>query len=188
VANFKISPTSDRYLLVTLAVKDCAVQDLRETLLWMSRSFAKMTKLKTWPGNGYIRRTEIVETVGSQKFSPRFHVLLSTQASYFGRKYVREHDWRQAWKGSLGVDYDPIVIIKPLKTKPSRKEIFTEFAKYETKPSDTGLFDPALNSELKKQFHHIKALVFGGDLKRPNKAFEEDSSVSEDLACFRWSK
>ena len=56
VADF---PT-DRWLFLTLTVKNCPVMELRESLIWMNKSFRRMTRRKAWLPRGWIRSTEVI--------------------------------------------------------------------------------------------------------------------------------
>ena len=48
-----------RWLFLTLTVRNCAITELRQTLGWMHESFKRMTKLKAWKIEGWIKSTEV---------------------------------------------------------------------------------------------------------------------------------
>lgn len=70
------------------------------------------------------------------RYHPHFHVILMVSKSYFTDKdyYIKQEKWTSLWKESLGVDYTPIVDIRPFKIN-SNKSV-SEVAKYTVKDND----------------------------------------------------
>lgn len=170
---------SARYLFLTLTVKNCRIEDLRETLRWMNQSFARMTKLKAWPALGYLRTTEV--TRGRDGFSahPHFHLLMMVKASYFGRNYIRQDEWVEIWQKALKVDYKPIVDVQALKFKSSPVALLAEIVKYQVKPNDLVLSNRDWFLELTRQLHYTKAVVFGGVFKDYFRELEKEVTIEE---------
>ncbi len=52
---------------------------------------------------------------------PHFHALLMVNAGYFKNYYISQKEWRELWRESLRVEYDPVVdikVVKPFKQLP----------------------------------------------------------------------
>jgi hypothetical protein len=66
------------------------------------------------------------------RYHAHYHVLLVLEPSYFdldGKLHMTLEQWRDMWRGCLGVDYDPIVDVRVL-------DDVREVTKYVTKSSD----------------------------------------------------
>lgn len=48
-----------RWIFLTLTVRNCEINDLRKTVDYMNESFARMTKLAAWVGDGWIKSLEV---------------------------------------------------------------------------------------------------------------------------------
>jgi plasmid rolling circle replication initiator protein Rep len=171
-------PTA-RYLFLTLTVKNCRIEDLRETLKWMNQSFARMTKLKAWPALGYLRTTEVTKGRDGVSAHPHFHLLLMVKASYFGRNYIRQDEWVEIWQKALKVDYKPVLDVQALKFKSSPVALLAEIVKYQVKPNDLVLSNRDWFLELTRQLHYTKAVVFGGVFKGYFRELEREVTTEE---------
>lgn len=171
-----------RWLFVTLTVKNCEITQLRDTLTWMNKSFKRMSELKTFPAEGYIKTTEVTRgknPVGSAH--PHFHVLMLVKPSYFGVNYLSQAKWVAMWQKSLRVDYKPILDVQALKPNDSLVGLLAEVIKYSVKESDL-IADRDWFLELTKQLHRTKAIAVGGILRDYMRELEAepDDLVGED--------
>ena len=186
-----------RWLFLTLTVRNCAIEDLRETLKWMNKAWQRMSQLKKFPAEGWIRSTEV--TRGKDRSAhPHFHCLLLVPPSYFGRGYLKHKDWVKMWASSLRVDYKVVLDIRPVKKGEQPMQLVPELLKYCVKESDL-VGDREWFIELTKQMHKMRCVVTGGVLKGYLKDLENepmdligDSETSieqkQEELLFGWQK
>jgi plasmid rolling circle replication initiator protein Rep len=183
----------DRWLFLTLTIKNCPIEHLRETLTWMHASFKRLTKLKIWSARGWIKSTEV--TKGQDNLAhPHFHCLLMVPASYFsGSKYLSHAKWLQLWQQSLRVDYVPVVHIKTIKKTDDPTVLIPEILKYQTKAGDLTA-DRDWLLELTTQLYKTRAIALGGILKNYLHQLEEKREIinamaisEEERLYFRWN-
>ena len=184
---FKSMPTfiddhpSYRFLFVTLTVKNCAIDDLRDTLTWMNKGFTRLSRLKAFPGEGWIKSVEVTKGRKGDAH-PHFHVLMAVKSSYFGKGYLSQKKWCELWQKSLRADYQPILDVQAVKAKDSLVALIAEVVKYQTKPSNLiGQGDEADRQwflEYTRQIMNTKAISIGGIFKD---YFRELEQEPEDL-------
>nr|BAA01618.1 replication protein [Microcystis aeruginosa] len=105
-----------RFIFLTLTVRNCPLEDLRETIAWMNASWLKMIKRKNFPALGWIKCIEV--TPGETDFAhPHFHCLLMVNSNYFTINYISQANWTKMWKECLKVDYTPIVNVKRVRDR-----------------------------------------------------------------------
>lgn len=163
-----------KFLMLTLTVKNCPIDQLRDTLQLMSHAFSKL--MKRTPVKkvvlGYIRSMEITKGKDSSAH-PHFHVLLAVKNGYFSRDYINHQQWVKMWQESLEVEYTPVVDIRaarPKKGQGNDKDslisAIREVAKYTVKVSDllgTGTpKDQQWFIEMVKQLHAVKQMNIAG--------------------------
>ena len=180
---YKILPTvveaypKYRWLFLTLTVRNCTITELRDILLWMSKSWRRMIERKKFPAVGWIRSTEVTRSKDGLAH-PHFHCLLLVKPSYFsGQAYMKQKNWVEFWKSCLRVDYDPVVDIRAIRRENSPVELIPEILKYCVKESDL-VADSEWFIELTKQMHKMRTVATGGVLKKYLKQLEEEP---EDL-------
>jgi plasmid rolling circle replication initiator protein Rep len=165
-----------RFLFVTLTVKNCEIKDLKATLDWMNEGFTRLSRLKLFPGEGWIKTVEV--TMGRKGDAhPHFHVLLAVKSAYFGRNYLSQDKWVEMWKKSLRIDYKPVLDVQALKAKDSLLALIAEVIKYQTKPSNL-LSDREWFLEYTRQMFNTKSISVGGLFRDYFKDLEDDP---EDL-------
>jgi plasmid rolling circle replication initiator protein Rep len=167
-----------RWLFLTLTVKNCPITELRETLVWMNKGFKRLSELKTFPADGYIKTTEVTRgktPVGSAH--PHFHVLMMVKPSYFSHGYLSQAKWVEMWRKSLRIDYNPILDVQALKPQDSLIGLLAEVIKYSVKESDLTA-DKEWFLELTRQLHRTKAIALGGILRDYMRELEREP---EDL-------
>lgn len=183
-----------RWLFLTLTIRNCAITDLRETVDHLNKSFARLTKLKEFPGVGWIKSLEVTRGRDGSAH-PHFHVLLLVKPSYFSTYYVSKHRWSELWQQCLRIDYLPMTHIRPIKEHQSVTTIIPEILKYQTKPSDL-VAERQWFLTLTDQMHKIRAVAVGGVLKEYMRELEEepddligegdDETIPNFLLGFRW--
>lgn len=131
-------------LFLTLTIKNPQVQNLKETIAKMNRSFNQMTKTKAFKSavKGYFKSIEILgDKTPKGEAHPHFHILLVVDKKYFSSKnYLNQKQWTEMWKKALGVEYIPTVDIRRIKAKNDRwsdtDSAITETVKYAVKHTD----------------------------------------------------
>ena len=138
-------------IFLTLTVKNCRLEDLRDTISQMNRSWKRLTMLALFPSKFWFRRTEVtlhrsgveIES-GGYMVHPHMHILLMVPASYFSRDYIRKTEWQKAWMMSARLDYAPVVDVRRAKAPSSSggatiaqsRTAALEASKYATKATD----------------------------------------------------
>jgi plasmid rolling circle replication initiator protein Rep len=165
-----------RFLFITLTVKNCEIYELKKTLVWMNQSFTKLTRLKVFPGVGWIKSVEVTRGRKGDAH-PHFHILAATKSTYFGRNYLSQDKWVELWKQCLRVDYNPILDIQALKAKGSLLGLIAEVIKYQTKPTNL-LYDREWFLEYTRQIYNTKSISVGGIFRDYFRQLEDEP---EDL-------
>ena len=169
-------------IFLTLTVKNCSVDELKNTIDWMNKAWLKLKKRKVFPGIGWIKSVEVTKPNNSEAH-PHFHCTILVYNSYFKYSdYITQEQWTELWRKSLKVDYDPIVHVRKIKlNKKSQirieKELgrdltetekllysLRETVKYSVKESDL-ISNAEWLGKLTKQLHKTKAISLGGVFK-----------------------
>ena len=113
-----------RYILLTLTVKNCSINELRQTIQLMNYSWDKLTKYKAFPALGFVRSLEVTRETDthdkktkqlirkgrSDYAHPHFHVILAVPNSYFSRNYFIDfrnshHRWHVSFTRPTSSNY-----------------------------------------------------------------------------------
>lgn len=189
----KLQNCNYNFIFLTLTVKNCRVENLRETLGSMRDAWHKLIKREQFINatEGWIRSVEI--TRDSKQFNayahPHFHCVLAVKSSYYKSKdYICQKDWAQIWRDCLQVNYTPVVDIRSVKNKYNNKDAvkcaIIETLKYSVKHSDISVDINNLEGRnwfyiLTQQTYKLRFFSAGGIFKD---AIKDDSEISnEDL-------
>jgi plasmid rolling circle replication initiator protein Rep len=170
-----------RWLFLTLTIRNCEIGELRSTLAHLNKSFERLSNLKAFPGEGWLRAAEVTRSKDGTAH-PHFHILMMVKPSYFGVTYLSIDKWITMWQKSLRIDYRPIVHVKAIKHDDSNfSAILSEVIKYQVKESDL-VADRDWFVELTKQLHKTRAISSGGILKQYLKELEDepDDLIGDD--------
>lgn len=185
-----------RYIFLTLTVKNCYSEDLKDTLDLMTSAFNKMNQRKAFKKaiKGYFRSLEITYNKENDTYHPHFHLILAVNKSYFTDKdyYLSQENWTRLWKESLQVDYTPVVDVRRVKSKDKNfSKVIAETAKYTVKSEDflikkeNGKIDEALTDEvvatLDKALHRKRLVSFGFLFKEIHRQLKLDDAENGDL-------
>lgn len=166
-----------RFLFLTLTVKNCRVDLLRETLLLMAKSWQRLTQLDTWPAIGWVRSVEITRSKKDRSAHPHYHCLLMVPPAYFQGDYLKQKNWAGLWQQCLRIPYTPVVDVRVIRPEqrlapgrviPASWNIWgavVEVLKYAVKPSDM-IRDPEWFLQMVDQVHKTRAVALGGILKK----------------------
>lgn len=184
-----------RWLFLTLTVKNCHITELRETLVWMNKAWQRLSQLKAFPAEGWLRSTEVTRGKDGSAH-PHFHCLLMVKPGYFaGKNYLKQVEWVELWRRSLRIDYNPVLDVQAVKKGQQPMQLVPELLKYCVKESDL-VVDREWFIELTRQLHKMKGVVVGGILrqylaeleKEPEDLIGENDSteVDEGHLYFGW--
>jgi plasmid rolling circle replication initiator protein Rep len=149
-----------RWLFLTLTVRNCKITELKDTLTWMNRSWQRLSQLKAFPAEGWLRSTEVTRGKDGSAH-PHFHCLLMVKPSYFAKGYIKQAEWVELWRRSLRIDYNPVLDVQAVKKGQQPMGLVPELLKYCVKESDL-VADREWFLELTRQLHKMKAVVVGG--------------------------
>lgn len=189
-----------RWLLLTLTVRNCSIDELPATLDAMTGGWRRLINARGWPATAWVRGLEITFP-RSGEAHPHFHALLAVKPSYFTHGYVPQAEWVRRWKHACRLDYDPVVDVRRVKPlSPAVAEAcgdafaeamggLREVSKYVTKPADLGeRADDAVRglAALKNR----RFIDSGGWLRGVLKDDGPDEQLNlpevEDVATFWW--
>jgi hypothetical protein len=126
--------------------------------------------------DGFVRTTEVTRGKDGSAH-PHYHCLLLVKPSFFGKKYVKNDQFRELWRKALDVDYLPVTHVKAVKGDTPVKAVL-ETLKYSTKPDDF-FNDHNWFLKLTQQTHKTRFVATGGILKNCLKS--EDDITNEDM-------
>ena len=180
-------PTS-RFLLLTLTVQNCKIENLRETISTMNKAWHRFVKLKEMNSVlGWIRATEVTKEEKRNGYAhPHFHVLLMVKPSFFTHNYVKRDQWLDAWQKAMR---DPLITqvdIRAVKPTENVGAVAVEVLKYATKAGD--LIGKGANDHQSvywfktyvEQVHKMRFIATGGILKN---IFKEGEETNAELIC-----
>lgn len=178
-----------RFLFLTLTVKNCELEDLSCTIKSMNEGWNRLWKNTLINRmNGFLKVLEITFD-GQGNAHPHFHILISVDNSYFKDRF--EIDFLiKAWGRALKVDYLPTVDIRAVKGNQRQiDKSLKELLKYTMKHSD---FDKLKADEmvmLDEQLHAKRFIASGGNMKMSLKKIEEDlANELEDFSSDEWNE
>lgn len=174
-----------RFLFLTLTVRNCPVEELRDTVKLMNAAWKRLSERKRFPAQGWIKAIEVTRNDKTGFAHPHIHAILMVKPSYFsGKTYIKQSEWVELWQSCLRADYRPGVDVRTVKPKDAAPddaasagllEALLETFKYGVKPSDL-VADGSWLIEVTNQLHKTRAVAIGGILR--NYLSEEDP---EDL-------
>jgi plasmid rolling circle replication initiator protein Rep len=186
-----------RYIFLTLTVRNCYGEDLRDTLDLMTKSFNKLSERKAFKQavKGYFRSLEITYNKKDNTYHPHFHMILAVDNSYFTQSkiYLSQEKWTNLWKSCLRVDYTPIVDVRRIKKDDNKGfgKAVAETAKYTVKAEDFLIRDDKGNIQenltdevvetLDYALHRKRLTSFGFVFKEIHKKLNLDNAEDGDL-------
>lgn len=179
-----------RFIFLTLTVRNCELDELRDTLASMHKAWGKLIKRKEFaPVQGWLRSVEV--TRGKDDTAhPHYHALLMVDQGYFKRGYVSQKRWTEIWQSCLGVEYTPIVDVRSVRPGKREKVVgdgvlmssaICETLKYAVKPSELLQNDSRRRMsnqvwlvQLTHELHKTRAIATGGILRKYLKELEQE--------------
>lgn len=187
-------------IFLTLTVRNCALDKLRQTLAAMSVGWRRLMQTKRWKEavtGGFFRGTEYIgDRTPKGQAHPHFHAILLVPSSYFkGSSYINHDEWVQMWRKAMRLDYDPVVGVERI-TERRRKHqdevaaAVAEVAKYSVTPSTIERLTSKEFGLLYKQTKGLRQFAYGGELAQILPLLEPDDFNSEEwkaLGIELWS-
>ena len=174
-----------RWILLTLTVPNCPVNELRATLGAMNKAWTRLIKRKAFaPVLGWIRATEVTQDKKRPDYAhPHFHALLLVPSSMLGGKYYVKHaEWLQLWRDCYRDQSITQVDVRAVKGGAMRGAVETLKAfNYSMKVDDLVSRTPEWILEYMEQVNHLRFMAAGGVLKDALKKIEEEASTNEML-------
>ena len=188
----KVKPS--RYVLMTLAVKNVPWENLSKEIpriMYAWKKFqAKINRANVvtgWARSFEVNRSKIHGTA-----HPHIHILMQVPHQYFEQNSGIFLQHRQAelisqWRDCLGVDYDPTVDIRAVRSEGYNLGCaILETARYISKvESLEGLSDDEFY-HYDEALHHVRAWSTGGRMKIPEEEIERElqgEQPTEEGAC-----
>ena len=169
-------------IFITLTVRNCDINKLKDTIKWMNESWNRMRRNNSFPGIGWLKSIEVTRS-NDQEAHPHFHSVILVPNWYFiDRSYLTQQQWTELWRKSLKCDYQPIVNVKKVKLKRKHKiklekelgreltnieeQLYSlkEVVKYSVKESDLTSSAEWLEV-ITKQLHRMRFISMGGVFK-----------------------
>ncbi|MFN6470824.1 MAG: protein rep [Nostoc sp. SerVER01] len=187
-----------RWLFVTLTVKNCQIQELRENLDSINKAFKRLTELKVWPAKGWVKSIEVTKAKNGISAHPHLHILAMVPPSYFSHGYLSHAKWVALWQQCLRIDYQPVIHISAIAKHHNPSLLIPEILKYQVKESDL-VGDREWFLELTRQLHKSRAIAVGGILRHYMRELEEKNQdlineseetdeVDGESLFFRWER
>lgn len=191
---------SARFIFLTLTVPNCPLNELKQTLVHMNKSWHRLIDRKQFPAIGFAKSFEVTRKKHGM-VHPHFHCLLMVKSTYFNRDYMTQADWTQLWKECLKADYTPVVNVKAIKPKKGRSAssspisieldalsaAVVETFKYSVKPDDligegyTHEENQEWLVEITNQLHKTRSISLGGVFKDYLSEAEPEDLIHADL-------
>ena len=182
-----------RFIFVTLTIQNVQGDALRETLDKLNKAFTYITsKNKTFTSAmklkknllGYMKAEAITYNVERDDFHPHIHTILEVRPSYFNSGYIKRKDWVALWRSALGVDYDPVVNVRNIKS--GTPKAVAEIVKYSVNMDDIlNIADKERAARaLRKLYQAIfkrRLVTFGGDFREYRRRLQLDDVETGDL-------
>lgn len=173
-----------RYILLTLTVRNCRVEELRDTIRKMNKAWERMSQRKIFPSEGFVKSLEVTRNKKDNSAHPHFHILMMVPSGYFGSRggYLNKDKWIELWKSCLRVNYDPSIDVQAIKSSVSNENLVNslrEVLKYSVKPSDL-IEDKSFLLELTNQLHKTRSISLGGIFKKYLSEHEPDDYITEN--------
>lgn len=173
-----------RWILLTLTVPNCPVNELRATLQAMNKGWQRLSQRKAFkPVLGWIRATEVTQEKKRPDYAhPHFHCLLLVPSSMLGGKhYVKHGEWLQLWRDCYRDQSITSVDVRTIKGGAMKGAIETLKAfNYSMKVDDLINRSPEWILSYMEQVNKLRFLATGGVLKDALKLLDEEPST-EDL-------
>jgi len=182
-----------RYVFMTLTVKNCLGANLSATITDMQMAFKRLSKRITYMQavKGHIKALEVTHNAVTNEYHPHLHVLAVVNENYFKEFYITNEQLVKEWQSSLKVDYAPIVDIRAVRTNKADDEIVAgalETVKYSIKTKDILHSDNVFITYI-QAMRGKRCIAYAGILKALHKELnladieDENTNIDDDKHC-----
>lgn len=100
-------------VMLTLTVKNCRREELRNTIRAISQAFSRLRKHRAWAREivGYARSIEITYNPARDEYHPHIHALLLVPATYTANT-ITQAQFAAMWQTAANLPYTPIVDVR----------------------------------------------------------------------------
>lgn len=172
-----------RWLLLTLTVPNCHIDDLRKTLKRMNQGWQRLIQRKVLSSVlGWIKATEVTQERRRKDYAhPHFHVLLLVPPSMLsGKNYIKHSEWLQLWRDCYRDQSIMSVNIQAVKNGAMKGAVETLKAfNYSMKINDLIERSPSWILKYMEQVHGLRFLSTGGALKNILTLIDKEASDEE---------
>ena len=174
-----------RFVFLTLTVRNCPLESLREVIEAMTKAWSRLVKRKQFPAIGWVKSLEVTRGKDGTAH-PHFHIVLMVKSNYFSTRggYLSQKRWTELWQSCLRADYTPVVNVKAVKSKRGFQDgIFValcETLKYSVKEEDLKV-SPQWLKELTNQLHKTRSIALGGVFKQYLSEEEPEDLIHTDI-------
>lgn len=174
-----------KFIFLTLTLKSVAPADLKKGIDEMFYTFKKflLNKRIKQATKGFFRALEITFNKKTHTFHHHLHCIFVVNSSYFtSHEYIKQAEFSEIWRSSAGVDYMPVVDVRPIKNFGGVAEV----AKYSVS-ADNELLDSLSDDELiilRDNLTNRRLVGLGGvvrDVARKLKINIDDESTTETI-------
>jgi plasmid rolling circle replication initiator protein Rep len=171
---------------LTLTVKNCKPEMLRETLQEMSKAWNRMLQTKAFsPVIGWARSVEITFNQKSGEFHPHFHCVVLFKEKE--KQAELQEAFRNAWKKAMRIDYDPITDYREIKASESDidNEKYTaailETFKYAVKSDELSAMPLNVFRTFVQAVGGLRMVSYGGIIKQARASLNYKDDDTEDV-------
>lgn len=180
-------------LFMTLTIKNCSGDELKDTISHLFQSYARFLQLKRIKGSfkGFFRALEVTHNLdilskSYDTYHPHIHCLVIVESDYFNNisrlnKYISNDELARIWQTCLRVDYLPQTDIRKVKNAKALKEV----SKYTVKDKDFIVEDEEMTDSavmyLDEALRGRRLVAYSGILKDIYKMLKLDDAIDGDL-------
>jgi plasmid rolling circle replication initiator protein Rep len=167
-----------RWILLTLTVKNCQLEDLRDNITHITASWKRLIELKELAAvKGFVRGIEVTRS-NDGTAHPHMHAVLAVPESYFKKNYISQVRWTELWAQSARLDYAPLVDVRSIKKEKQAGAVLevTKASGYSIKSSEFEA-DPAWLIAFHVQVKGLRFFSTGGIIAKAMK----DPAPTEEL-------
>lgn len=183
--NIEDNHKNARWIMLTLTVPNCHINELKSTLKRMSEAWRRFVLKKPFsPVLGWIRATEVTQEQNRKNYAhPHYHILLLVPPSMAsGVNYVKHETWLQMWRDCYRDQSITAVNVQAVKGGAMRGAIETLKAfNYSIKVDDLINRSPDWVLEYMEQVKNLRFISTGGALKN---ALKNIDNIANDEMIF----
>lgn len=127
-----------KYIFLTLTVKNCKGEHLKNTMTEISKGFDRLLRHKDMKViKGAFRSFDITYNPQDNTYHPHLHIILCLPKDYFKKQYISFKVFQENWKKAMNMDYQPHVYIE--KIKPKINDVLTDMEQFKLTNLEAGI-------------------------------------------------